>query len=118
LWHLPERLLDVVEQTDERLQIRETEDSASRGEHDKGSGWGQIRPSSGQGTEPPSGRVMEEHPRFPPRQALREEGKLLAREGMEGMGDREDKLPIRVTLQRHFFQPSVSRRLRWARYAL
>jgi hypothetical protein len=39
---------------------------------------------------------MEEHPRFTPRQSLRYERKLLAREGMEGMGDREDKLPIRV----------------------
>jgi hypothetical protein len=96
LWHLPERLLCIVQQTDECLQIRETEDSASRGEHDKGIGWGQIRPRRGQRAEPPSGRVMEEHPRFTPRQSLRYERKLLAREGMEGMGDREDKLPIRV----------------------
>jgi hypothetical protein len=85
-----------VQQTDERLQIRETEDSASRGEHDKGVGLSQIRPGGGQGAEPPSGRVMEEHTRFPPGQSLGDEGKLLAREGMEGMGDREDQLPIRV----------------------
>jgi hypothetical protein len=96
LGHLPEGLLGIVQQTDECLQIRETEDSASRGEYDKGIGWGQIRPSSGQRAEPPSGRVMEEHPRFTPRKSLREEGKLLVREGMEGMGDREDKLLIRV----------------------
>ena len=44
----------------------------------------------------PSGDVMEEDPRFPPGQALGHEGKLLAGEAMEGMGDRENKLPICV----------------------
>jgi hypothetical protein len=85
-----------VQQTAKRLQIRETEDSASHGEYDKGVGGRQIRPSRGQGTEPPSGRVVEEHPRFTLHKSLRYEGKLLARKGMEGMGDREDKLPIHV----------------------
>jgi hypothetical protein len=44
----------------------------------------------------PGGYVMEEDPRFPPGQALGHEGKLLTREGMEGMGDCENKFPIRV----------------------
>jgi hypothetical protein len=85
-----------MQHTDERLQIREPQDSASSGEHDKGVGWGQIRPGSGERADMPSGRVMKKHPRFPPGTPLREEGKLLAGEGMEGMGDGEAKLPIRL----------------------
>jgi hypothetical protein len=85
-----------MQQTDERLQICETEDSVSCGEYHKGIGWGQIRPRGGQGTNLSSGWVVEEHPRFPPGQPLGNEGKLLAREGMKGMGDGENTLPIRV----------------------
>ena len=94
--HLLERLFHVVQQTDERLQIREMEDSASRGEYDKGVGWCQVRPGGGQGTAPPGGRIVEEYPWFTPRKSLGYEGELLASKGMEGRGDREDKLPIRV----------------------
>jgi hypothetical protein len=96
LRHLPERLFHVVQQTGERLQIGEPQHSASSREHDKEVGWGQIGPSGGQGAETPGSWVMEEDPRFPPGQALGHEGKLLAGEGVEGMGDRENKLPIRV----------------------
>ena len=96
MWHLPKRLLHVRQETDKCLQIRETKDSVSRGQHDKRVGWGQMRPGSGQGAEAPRGGVMEEDTRFPPGQALSDEGKLVAGEGMEGMGDREDQLPIRV----------------------
>jgi hypothetical protein len=84
-----------MQETDERLQIRETQDSASSSEHDNGVGWGQIRPGRGKRADMPNGRVMKEHPRFPPGTPLREEGKLLAGEGMEGMGDGEAQLPIR-----------------------
>ena len=85
-----------MQHTDERLQIRETQDSASSGEHDKGIGWGEIRPSSGKRADLPSGRVLKEHSRLTPRTPLHDEGKLLAGEGMEGMGDGEAKLPIRL----------------------
>jgi hypothetical protein len=85
-----------MEQTDERLQIRETQESASSGEHDKGIGWGQIRPSGRKRAHLPRGWVMKEHPRLPPGTPLHDEGKLLAGEGMEGMGDGEAKLPIRL----------------------
>jgi len=81
---------------DEHLHIGEPQDSASRGEHDKGIGRGQIGPSSREGTEASRGRVVEEDPRLPPGQPLGDERKLLSREGMEGMGDREDEVPIRV----------------------
>jgi hypothetical protein len=85
-----------MQQTDERLQIRETQDSASSGEHDKGIEWGQIRPSGGKRANLPRGRVLKEHPRLPPGKPLRDEGKLLAGAGMKGMGDGEAKLPIRL----------------------
>jgi hypothetical protein len=39
---------------------------------------------------------VEEHPGLPPGQPLGDEGKLLAGEGMERMGDGEEKCPIRV----------------------
>jgi hypothetical protein len=96
LRHLPKRRFHVVQQTGERLQIGEPQDSASSREHDKWVGWCQIGPGRGKRAEMPSGYVMEEDPRFPPGQALGHEGKLLAGEGMEGMGDRENKLPIRI----------------------
>jgi hypothetical protein len=83
-----------MQQTDERLQIRETQDSASSGEHDKGVGWGKIGPGGGKRADLPSDRVMKEHPRLPPGKPLSDEGKLLAGEGMERMGDGEAKLPI------------------------
>jgi hypothetical protein len=85
-----------MQQTDERLQFRETQDSASSGEHNKGVGWGQIRPSGGKRADLARGRVLKAHPQLPPGTPLREEGKLLAGEGMEGMGDGEAKLPIRL----------------------
>jgi hypothetical protein len=85
-----------MQQTDERLQIREPQDSASGGEHDKGVRWGKIGPSGGKRTDLSSGRVMKEHPRLPPGKPLHQEGKLLAGKGMERMGDGEAKLPIRV----------------------
>jgi hypothetical protein len=85
-----------MQQTDERLQIRETEDSASSGEHDKGIGGGQIGPGGGKRADGPGGRVLKEHPRLPPGTPLHEEGKLLAGKGMERMGDGEAKLPIQV----------------------
>lgn len=85
-----------MQQTDERLQIREPQDSASGGEHDKGIGWSEIRPSSGERAELPSGRVLKEHPWLPPGTPLSEERKLLAGKGMERMGDGEAKLPIQV----------------------
>jgi hypothetical protein len=85
-----------MQQTDECLQIRETQDSVSCGEHHKGIGWGEIGPRGGEGAEALRDRVMEEDPRFTPGYPLRYERKLLPGEGMEGMGDREDKLPIRV----------------------
>jgi hypothetical protein len=85
-----------MEQTDERLQIRETEHSASSREHDKGIGWGQIRPSGGKRAEMPRSRIMKKHPRLPPGTPLHEEGKLLAGQGMEGMSDGEAQLPIRL----------------------
>ena len=85
-----------MEQTDEHLQIRETEDSASSRKHDKRVGWCQIGPGGGQGAETPGSWVMEEDPRFPPGEALRHKGKLLAGEGVEGMADRENQLPIQV----------------------
>ena len=44
----------------------------------------------------PRSWVVKEHPRLPPRKPLRYEGKLLAGEGMERMGDCEEKFPIRV----------------------
>ena len=40
--------------------------------------------------------ILKKHPRLSPGTPLREEGKLLAGEGMAGMDDRENKLPIRV----------------------
>jgi hypothetical protein len=85
-----------MQQMDEHLQIRETQDSASSGEPDKGIGWGQIRPSRGKRADLPGGRVLKKHPRFSPGKPLHEEGKLLAGEGMERMGDGEEKLPIRI----------------------
>jgi hypothetical protein len=85
-----------MQHTDERLQIRETQDSASSGEHDKGIGWGQIGPSGGKRAALPGGRVQKKHPRLSPGTPLSEEGKQLAGEGMEGMGDGEAKLPIRL----------------------
>jgi hypothetical protein len=85
-----------MQQMDERLQIRETQDSASRGEHDKGIGWSESRPGGGKRADVPRGRVLKEHPRLPPGTPLHEEGKLLAGEGMAGMGDGEAKRPIRL----------------------
>jgi hypothetical protein len=85
-----------MQQTDERLQIPELQDSASSGEHDKEVRWGKIGPRGGKRANMPSGRVMKEHPRLPPGKPLRDEGKLLAGAGMKGMGDGEAKLPIRL----------------------
>ena len=85
-----------MQHTDERLQIRKPQDSASGGEHDKRIGWSEIRPSRGKRADLPSSRVLKKHPRLTPGTPLSEEGKLLAGEGMEGMGNRENKLPIRV----------------------
>jgi hypothetical protein len=85
-----------MQQMDERLQLRETQDSASSGEHDKGVRWGQIRPSGGQRADLPRGRIMKKHPRLPPGTPLHAEGKPLAGGGVEGMGDGEAKLPIRL----------------------
>jgi hypothetical protein len=85
-----------MQQTAERLQIREPQDSASAGEHDEGIGWSEIRPSSGKRADLPSSRVLKEHSRLTPGKPLSEEGKLLAGKGMERMGDGEAKLPIRV----------------------
>ena len=85
-----------MQHTDERLQIREPQDSAPSGEHDKGVRWGKIGPGGGKRANMPSGRVMEEHPWLTPGKSLSEEGKLLAGEGMERMGDGEEKLPIRI----------------------
>jgi hypothetical protein len=83
-------------QTDERLQIRETQDRASSGEHDKGGRWGKMRPGVGKRANMPSGRVMKEHPRLTLGKPLSEEGKLPAGKGMERMSDREEKFPIRI----------------------
>jgi hypothetical protein len=85
-----------MQQTDERLQIRAPQDSASSGERDKAVRWREIRPSRGKRADLPSGRVLKEHSRLTPGPPLHEEGKLLAGEGMEGTGDGEAKLPIRV----------------------
>jgi hypothetical protein len=85
-----------MQHTGERLQIREPQDSASGGEHDKGVRWGEIRPSRGKRADLPRSRVLKEHPRLPPGTPLHEEGKLLAGQGMERMGDSEAKLPIWV----------------------
>jgi hypothetical protein len=85
-----------MQHTDERLQIRETQDSASSSEHDKEVRGGQIGPSGGKRANLPSGWVMKEHPRLPPGTPLSEKRKLLAGKGMEGMGDGEAKLPILV----------------------
>ena len=85
-----------MQQTDERLQIREPQDSASSGEHDKGIGWGQIGPSGGKRADLAGGRILKKHPRLPPGTALHEEGKLLAGKGMEHMGDGEGQCPIQV----------------------
>jgi hypothetical protein len=67
-----------MQQTAERLQIREPQDSASTGEHDEGIGWSEIRPNSGKRAELPGGRVLKEYSRLTPGQPLSEEGKLLA----------------------------------------
>ena len=85
-----------MQQTDEPLQLRETQESASSGEHDKGLGWGQRGPGGGKRAEVPRGRVLKDPPRLPPGQSLREEGKPLAGEGMERMRDGEEKFPIRL----------------------
>jgi hypothetical protein len=85
-----------MQHTDERLEIRETQDSASAGEHDKRIGWGEIRPSGGKRADLPGRRVLKEHPRLSPGTPLHEEGKLLAGQGMERMGDGEAKFPIWV----------------------
>jgi hypothetical protein len=85
-----------MQHTDKRLQIREPQDSASGGEHDKGIRWSEIRPSRGKRANMPRGRVLKKHPRLPPGQPLCEEGELLAGEGMERMGDNEAKRPIGV----------------------
>jgi hypothetical protein len=85
-----------MQQMGERLQICETQDSASSGEHDKRIRWGKTRPGGGQGAKTPGGRVMTEHPRLTPGQPLGYEGKLLAGEGMERMGDGEVQFPIRI----------------------
>jgi hypothetical protein len=85
-----------MQHTDERLQIHEPQDSASGGEHDKRIGWSEIRPSRGKRADLPSSRVLKEHSRLSPGTPLSEEGKLLAGQGMERMGDGEAKLPIWV----------------------
>jgi hypothetical protein len=85
-----------MQQTDECLQIREAQDRASSGEHNTGVGWGKIRPSGGKRADLASGRVMKEDPRLPPGKPLHDEGKLLAGQGMERVGDGEAKLPIRL----------------------
>jgi hypothetical protein len=82
--------------TDERLQIRESQDSASGGEHDNRIGWSEIRPSRGKRADLPSRRVLKEHARLSPGTPLNEEGKLLAGKGMERRGDGVATLPIRV----------------------
>jgi hypothetical protein len=85
-----------MQQTDERLQIREPQDSVSGGEHDKGIGWSAIRPSRGKRADLASSRILKEHSRLTPGKPLSEEGKLPAGKGMERMGDGEARLPIRV----------------------
>jgi hypothetical protein len=85
-----------MQHTNERLQIRETQDSASSREHDKEIRWGQIGPCGRKRADVPRSRVMNEHPRLPPGQSLHEEGKLLAVKGVERMSDREEKVPIRM----------------------
>jgi hypothetical protein len=86
----------MMQQMGERLQIGETQDSASSREYDKRVGWGQSGSGGGQKAETPGSWVMEEEPCFPPGQALDHEGKLLAGGGVEGIGHRENKLSIRV----------------------
>jgi hypothetical protein len=66
-----------MQQMDERLQLRQMQDSASSGEPDKGIGWSEIRPGSGGGADLPSGLVLKEHARLTPGPQLHEEGKLL-----------------------------------------
>ena len=44
----------------------------------------------------PGSGVVEEDARLAPGQPLGDEGKLLSRQGMEGMRDRKDQVPIRV----------------------
>jgi hypothetical protein len=85
-----------MQRTDEHLQIREAQDSASSGEHNKGVGWGKIRPSGGKRADLASGRVLKEYPRLPPGKPLHEEGKLLAGQAMESVGDGEANLLIGV----------------------
>ena len=85
-----------MQHTDERLQIREPQASASGGEHDNRSGWREIRPSRGKRADRPSSRVLQEPSRLTPGKPLREEGKLLAGTRMERLGDGEAKLPIPV----------------------
>jgi hypothetical protein len=85
-----------MQHTDERLQIREPQDSVSGGEHDKRIGWSEIRPSRGKRADLPSSRVLKEHSWLSPGTPLSEEGKLLAGQGMKRMGDGEAQFPIWV----------------------
>jgi hypothetical protein len=86
----------MMEQTAERPQIGEVQDSTSSGEHDEGVGWSQIRPGRRHRAHTSSGRIVKEHAWFSPGKPLGNEGKVLAGEGMKRMGDGEEKLPIRV----------------------
>ena len=55
--------------------------------------------TGGQGAETSGGQIVEEDSwfsPFSPSKPLGYEGKLLAGEGMEGMGNCKDKLPIPV----------------------
>ena len=85
-----------MQHTDERLEICESQDSASAGKHDKRIGWSEIRPSGGKRTDLPGRRFLKEHSQLSPGPPQQDDGKLLAGQGMERMGDGEAKFPIWV----------------------
>jgi hypothetical protein len=85
-----------VEEGSECLEIGEAQDGTSGSELTEGIRGSKGRPGGGKGTDVAGARIAEEDTGFSPRPALGEEGELLIREGMEGMGDCEVVFAIRV----------------------
>lgn len=90
------RSVQFVEERSECLEIGEAQDGTSVSSLTEGVRGSEGRPGDGKGTDMARARIAEEDAGFSPRPPLREEGELLIREGMEGMGDGEADVVIRV----------------------
>ena len=81
----------------EGFSIFKTKDGSPCGNDQKGIRKGEAGPGQRQRVDLMGLRISKEDPLFSPGPALREQGKTVASEGMERMGNGEGGLPICVT---------------------